>query len=276
MRVLITGGNGNIAKMIRNNLSFKYEIVAPARAELNILSFSEVKNFLENNDFDILVHTAISGGRRTKDENGDVTHFNLLMWENILKYADRFKMIINLDSGAIYDRSTDILNRSEDDIFTVPNDYYGFSKYLIYQRSLQYKNVFNFRIFNIFHINEEKDRFIKACFLAKKNGTDVNIFEDKYFDFMYEDDFVKIVDFYFENVLTPEKLQKTINICYDDKYKLSQIAEFVFGSSSEQIKVVKNELNNNYCGKNTNLKKLNINLSSLKESLLVYESRLLI
>ena len=148
MRVLITGGNGNIAKMIRNNLSFKYEIVAPARAELNILSFSEVKYFLENNDFDILVHTAISGGRRTKDENGDVTHFNLLMWENILKFADRFKMIINLDSGAIYDRSTDILNRSEDDIFTVPNDYYGFSKYLIYQRSLQYKNVFNFRIFN--------------------------------------------------------------------------------------------------------------------------------
>lgn len=276
MRILITGGNGNIAKIIRNNLSSKYEIVAPARAELNILSFSDVKIFLENNDFDILVHTAISGGRRTKDENGDVIYFNLLMWENILKFADRFKMIINLDSGAIYDRSTDILNRSEDDIYTVPNDYYGFSKYLIYQRSLQYKNVFNFRIFNIFHVNEEKDRFIKACFLAKKNGNDVNIFEDKYFDFMYEDDFIKIVDFYFENVLQTEKLQKTINICYDDKYKLSEIAQFVFGGKSQQIKVVKTESNNNYCGKNINLKKLNINLLNLKESLLVYESRLLI
>ena len=39
-------------------------------------------------------------------------------------------MIINFDSAAIYDRASDILNRKEEDLLTIPNDYYGFSKYI--------------------------------------------------------------------------------------------------------------------------------------------------
>ena len=45
MRVLITGGNGNIAKMIKNNLSFCYEIVNPNHQELDILDYMQLKNF---------------------------------------------------------------------------------------------------------------------------------------------------------------------------------------------------------------------------------------
>ena len=180
MKILITGGDGNIAKMIKNNLSSNYEIVNLSRNELNILNYEDIKNYLDKNKFDILVHTAILGGRRLKEENGDVTHYNLLMFENLLKFSDQFKMIINFDSAAIYNRSTDILNRKEDQLNTIPNDYYGFSKYVIYQRSLQYNHFYNFRIFNIFHSNEEPDRFIKSCFLANKNGKEITIFEDKY------------------------------------------------------------------------------------------------
>ena len=106
---------------------------------------------LSVNSFDVLIHTAITGGRRTKSENGDVIYNNLLMFENLVKFAHHFKLIINLDSGAIYDRATNIFCRKEDDIVSVPNDYYGFSKYLIYNRSLQYSNIINLRIFNLFH-----------------------------------------------------------------------------------------------------------------------------
>ena len=196
MKVLITGGNGNIAKMIKRNLSSEvYEITNLSRNDLNVLDQVDIEKYLSENVFDILVHTAILGGRRTKEENGDVTHNNLLMLENLLKFADKFKMIINFDSAAIYDRNTDILDRKESELHTIPTDYYGFSKYLIYQRSLHYDNVYNFRIFNIFHVNEEPDRFIKSCFNAKKNNTEITIFEDKYFDFVYEDDFVKIIKY---------------------------------------------------------------------------------
>jgi len=275
MKVLITGGNGNIAKMIKRNLSSEScEITNLSRSDLNVLDQVDIEKYLSENLFDILVHTAILGGRRTKEENGDVTHNNLLMLENLLKFSNKFKMIINFDSATIYDRNTDILDRKESDIYTIPTDYYGFSKYLIYQRSLQYDNVYNFRIFNIFHTNEEPDRFIKTCFNAKKNNTEITIFEDKYFDFVYEDDFVKIIKYYFDNVCFPEKLIKTINICYEKKYKLSEIANLIINDSTKINILDSTTLNKNYSGDNKLLRSLNIELLGLENSLKTYEINL--
>ena len=272
MKILVTGGNGNIAKMIRNNLlSDSYEIVNLSRYDLDVLNQFDIEKYLSENKFDVLVHTAILGGRRTKEENGDVTHKNLIMFENLLKFADKFKMIINFDSAAIYDRSTDILNRKESDLHTIPTDYYGFSKYNIFKRSLQYDNVYNFRVFNIFHVNEEPDRFIKNCFLSKKNGTNVTIYEDKYFDFVYEDDFIKIVKYYFDNMDNQVNLQKTINICYDKKYKLSDIAKIILNNDDSKINIL-NEKSNNYSGNGSLLKSLNIDIMGLEYSLKKYES----
>lgn len=274
MRILVTGGNGNIAKMVNRNLSNKYTIVNLARTDLNVLSAHEIQQYLDKNRFDILVHTAVLGGRRTKEENGDVAYNNILMFENLLKFADRFKMIINFDSAAIYDRNTDILNRRETDMFTIPIDYYGFSKYVIYQRTLQYNNVFNFRIFNIFHVNEEPDRFIKQCFLANKNKTNVTIFEDKWFDFVYENDFIKIIDHYFSNVDNLSSLKKIINICYTKKYKLSMIAELILNDKSK-IKVLKDDSSNNYSGNGEQLEELNLELDGLENSIKLYADNLI-
>ena len=208
--ILITGGNGNLAKIIHKHLSSEFDITCITRKDFDLLNLQELTNYLSEKNFDILIHTAISGGRRTKEENGDVVYENLLMFENLMKFSDKFKLIINFDSGAIYDRSTDIYCRNESEELNVPSDYYGFSKYLIYKRSLQYDNVVNFRIFNIFHVNEESNRFIKSCFLAKKNGTNVTIFQDKYFDFMYEDDFIKVIKYYLDYY--SENLPKTFNL----------------------------------------------------------------
>ena len=272
MKILITGGNGNLAKMIKNNLCLLYQINNPSRQELNILDFQQIKNHLEENQYDVLIHTAILGGRRTKEENGEVTHKNLLMFENLMKFADKFKMIINFDSAAIYDRSFDILNRKEEDIFTIPTDYYGFSKYLIYQRSLQYENLFHLRIFNIFHKNEEPDRFIKSCFFAKNDKTNVTIFNDKYFDFVYEDDFVTIVKYYLDNYLSLDKLEKTLNICYENKYKLSDIAKHIIGDES-RLNILNSDLKYNYSGDSAKLIRMNLPLHGLEKSLEIYANQ---
>ena len=271
MKILITGGNGNIATIIKNNLCNIHEITALPRNKLNILNYNEIKNYLNENTFDVLIHTAILGGRRTIQETGYVVHYNLIMFENILKVAHKFKLIINFDSAAIYDRSTDILNRSELELNTIPTDYYGFSKYVTYQRSLQYNNIYNFRIFNMFHVNEESDRFIKSCFLAKQHNTIVTINEDKYFDFVYENDFINILNYYLLNI--DSKLEKTINICYQDKYKLSEVAKLI--DPNIQLNIIKKESNNNYSGNGTLLSNLNINLLGLKSSLQMYSTKLI-
>lgn len=272
INILVTGGNGNIAKMVKRNLSHNYNIVCLGRNDLNVLNLNEIENYLNKHSFDILVHTAILGGRRTKEETGEVTHLNLVMLENLLFFADRFKMIINFDSAAIYDRSTDIFNRKEEELLTIPYDYYGFSKYVIYQRSLNYQHFYNFRIFNIFHEQEERDRFIKSCFLAKNNNTSVTIFEDKFFDFVYEDDFIKIINFYFENINNPSVLEKTINICYKEKYQLSDIAKLII-NNEKQISILKETSSSNYSGNGDKLENLNLGLDGLESTLQKYNNR---
>jgi GDP-L-fucose synthase len=268
--ILITGGNGNLAKMIKTQLSSEFKITCITRNEFDILDTKAVSNYLSNsnNNFDVLIHTAISGGRRGKEETGEVVYQNLLMFENIMMFSHKFQLIINFDSGAIYDRSTDIYCKKETDLLSVPTDYYGFSKYLIYKRSLQHKNVVNFRIFNIFHLNEEPNRFIKSCLLAKKNGTNITIFQDKFFDFMYEDDFIRIVRHYINNF--SNNLPKTFNLSYTNKYKLSEIALMII-NNKDQIEIIDGSCSNNYCGDGNMLDNLCIGLNGLESGLKKYE-----
>ena len=268
--ILITGGNGNLAKMIKTQLSSEFKITCITRNEFDILDTKAVSNYLSNsnNNFDVLIHTAISGGRRGKEETGEVVYQNLLMFENMMMFSHKFQLIINFDSGAIYDRSTDIYCKKETDLLSVPTDYYGFSKYLIYKRSLQHKNVVNFRIFNIFHLNEEPNRFIKSCLLAKKNGTNITIFQDKFFDFMYEDDFIRIVRHYINNF--SNNLPKTFNLSYTNKYKLSEIALMII-NNKDQIEIIDGSCSNNYCGDGNMLDNLCIGLNGLESGLKKYE-----
>ena len=272
MRILITGGNGNIATIIKNGLK-DYIIDAPSRQELDVMSYNSIKYYLDTHDYtnyylnnNIIIHTAIKGGRRTKEESADVVYTNLYMFENLVKFIDRFKMFINLDSAAIYNRSQDIYCRKENEIYNVPRDYYGFSKYLIYQRSLQYDSIYNFRLFNIFHPNEENDRFIKACFLAKKSNSNITINEDKYFDFVSSEDFIKILIYYIGNISSNQKnkLEKTINICYKEKYKLSEIANMILNNNNI---IIHNRSDLNYCGDNSLIKDIKLDglISSLEK-----------
>jgi nucleoside-diphosphate-sugar epimerase len=260
--ILITGGNGNLAKMIRTNLSSEFNITSISRADFDMLDGRAIECYLADKSFDILIHTAICGGRRGKEETGEVVYQNLLMFENIMKFSHKFGQIINFDSGAIYDRDTDIYCRTEteESLVSVPKDYYGFSKYLIYKRSLLHSNVFNFRIFNIFHVNEEDNRFVKACFLAQRNKTRVTIFKDKWFDFMYEDDFIRVIRHYLTTPLID--LKKTINLSYQTKYRLSDIAKMIV--SNELIDIVDPITSHNYCGNGDLLAQMDIRMDGLE------------
>lgn len=267
--ILITGGNGNLAKMIRTNLSCEFNITSICRADFDMLDCKAFELYLSDKTFDVLIHTAICGGRRGKEETGEVVYQNLLMFENIMKFSEKFGIIINFDSGAIYDRDTDIYCRTEaeDALVSVPKDYYGFSKYMIYKRSLSYSNVFNFRIFNIFHANEEDNRFIKACILAQRDKTRVTIFKDKWFDFMYEDDFIKVVRHYL-TAPTIYDLKKTINLSYQTKYRLSDIARLIVDHN--YIDVIDPITSHNYCGNGDQLAQIGLQMDGLEAGIQKY------
>ena len=127
---------------------------------------------------------------------------------------------------------------------------------------------------NLFHENEEPDRFIKRCMIANHDNATVTIHEDKYFDFVYVDDFIKICTYYFDNCNNKEVLEKTINICYTEKYTLSDIAKLIL-SNKDKIEIIKSTSKNNYSGKNDLLHNLNLNLDGLEKSLTKYEKAFL-
>jgi nucleoside-diphosphate-sugar epimerase len=276
MHILITGGNGNLATILKTTLSSLHNVEAPGRTDMNMLDMDSMKQYLQNKTFDVVIHTAIQGGRRTRPDTHEDVYNNILMLENLLWFKDNFKMIINLDSGAIYNRAEDIFKRKEKDIHSIPRDYYGFSKYMIYQRGLACDNFFNMRIFNIFHETDEHDRFIARCVNIAKNGGILEIYENKYFDFFYKEDFISVVKYYIDNVGNKENLFKTLNLSYEEKHTLADIAKMIIGSDGEKQIVVHNDnREHNYCGDNSQLKSMNIELVGLVGGLQKYNVCLL-
>jgi nucleoside-diphosphate-sugar epimerase len=272
MHILITGGNGNLATILKTSLSSLHNVESPGRDDFNLLNFDSMKQYLQNKTFDVVIHTAIQGGRRTKPDTSEHVYNNIIMLENLLWFKDHFKMIINLDSGAIYNREEDIFKRKEIDIYSIPKDYYGFSKYMTYQRGLACDNFFNMRIFNIFHETEEPDRFIARCVNIAKNGGLLEIYENKYFDFFYKDDFVSVVKYYIDNVGNKENLFKTLNLSYEEKHTLADIAKMIIGADADKQIIVHNDKReHNYCGDNSLLKSMNIEYIGLEHALQIYK-----
>lgn len=271
IKILVTGGNSNISTIIKKYL-LNYNITFLSKTELNLLNFNEIKNYFENNNYDIIIHTAINGSQKynniNNNSNYNVIYENLLIFENLIKFIDRFKMFINLDSAASYNTKTNIMNRKENEFETIPTDNYDLSKYIIYQRTILYHNIYNLRLFNIFHSNEKENKFIKKCFLDENNLT---ISEDKYFDFFYEEDFIKVLIYYINNLFNQNNLIKTINICYTEKYKLSEIYELITKQKYKKTLLISN---NNYCGNNDLLLKYNINFIGLINGLNKYRNDL--
>ena len=54
MHILITGGNGNLATILKTSLSNIYTIESPGRAEMNMLDMSSMKQYLQNKTFDVV------------------------------------------------------------------------------------------------------------------------------------------------------------------------------------------------------------------------------
>ncbi|MBY8185556.1 SDR family oxidoreductase [Vibrio fluvialis] len=57
-KVLVTGGNGDIAKAISENLNQKYIVETPERNELDVSSIESVDSFFSNRSFDIVINNA--------------------------------------------------------------------------------------------------------------------------------------------------------------------------------------------------------------------------
>jgi nucleoside-diphosphate-sugar epimerase len=269
MNILLTGGNGFIAMEIFNSLKDEFTFIKKSRNEMNLLDIDAIDRVFSENHIDIVIHTAIVGGRRTQKEDFDVVYYNLLSYENLMNICKKYntvKLFVNIGTCASFSRQRNIENEKEENLETyIPKDYYGFSKFLIEKdmlyRKLPFKCI-NLRVFNIFCENELDDRFIKGSILKALRNDDIHIFNDIYFDFFSSFDFIKII----RKVITnyDSFIYTDYNITYTEKYKLSSIGNYIIKKLNSSSKlIIDDESTSNISGNNERLDSLNIELAGL-------------
>lgn len=230
-KILITGGDGYIAKSIYNKLSHLYNIDTISRKNFDLTDTKATKQWFYNRSYDTIIHTAIIGGNRLMVEDETILKNNLKMYYNLLECDSSYKKFINIGSGAE---------------FIDPPSFYGMSKQIIDHSISNKSNFFNLRIYAVFDENELDRRFIKSNLYRYLNKESIIIYKNKLMDFIYMDDFIKIVNQY----MTRNDLPKKNDCVYKQKYSLLNIANIInnLDSHNVNIKIEHNISDKDYIG----------------------------
>lgn len=239
-KILITGASGFIGRNLCEKLRERYEIYAPTRDELNLLDTKQIEDYIKMGSFDIIIHSANTND--VKHEN--VTDFaildgNLRMFFNLARCCESYGKMYYFGSGAEYDMNHYIPEMSEEYFGVhIPEEPYSFSKYIMANSCKQADNIFDLRLFGVYGKYEEwQRRFISNAICRALKGMDITIQKNVFFDYLWIDDLVEIMQWFIEN--TPK--HKHYNVCRGSKIDLYSLACIVRESLNVSCNIVVKE-----------------------------------
>lgn len=253
-KILLTGGDGFIARNIIEELGRKYHFVAPSHKSLDLVNTAKVEAFFKKKGpFDVVVHCAVVGGPRNFADTPSTFSDNLKIYFNIARNHKHFKKLINLGSGAEYGKQRHLRNVSEKDFdYVVPDDYYGLAKYIVSKDIENSNNSINLRLFGVYGKYEDSSlRFISNAICKSILKMPININRNVFFDYLYIDDFIKILDYF----LTHKAKSRIYNVGTGRRVDLITIANKIkmISGNSLPIKVKLKGLANEYTCNNKKL-----------------------
>lgn len=231
INILITGGNGYIAKSLYESLNKQYNVTKISRNDFDLTDYLATFKWFSDKKFDVVIHTAIVGGSRLQPDSADAVNQNLKMLFNLQQNKHTFTKLITFGSGA--------------EIFQ-PNTQYGLSKRAITEIVNNTENWYNLRIFGVFDHNELDTRFIKSSINRYIRKKPMIIHSDKIMDFFYMQDLAMLVDHY----ITNDTLPKFVNCSYKTKLTLRNIADYINTLDIHQVSVILENVDELqfYCG----------------------------
>lgn len=245
-KIFLTGGDGFIGKNILEILGEKYNFLSPTSKELDLTNSQAVYSFLEKEKVDVIIHTANIGGPRGEEVPPDATYTNLKMFFNLVRAKDFYKKMIMFGSGAEYDKSRPIIKIKETEFDKlVPTDQYGFYKYVCSKYAEKADYITHIRLFSGYGKYERyKTRFISNAICKVLFDLPISINKNVFFDFIYVNDLVKIIDCLVEK----ETKHKVYNVGSGNRIDLLTIAQKVLQISGKNLPItVKNSgFNNEY------------------------------
>lgn len=234
MKILVTGSRGYIGSAASKLLSSGNDIVCHTREMFDLNDTQAVKDHFIQNQYDVVIHSAIKGGSRLKKDDTSVLYENLKCFYNLYDCKDSYKRLITFGSGAE---------------FTQKDTAYGISKRCIGDIIKNEKKFINLRIYAVFDENELDTRFIKSSINNYLNRKDIVIHQNKYMDFFAMQDLLALIK-YFCLAKDHEITNRVIDCCYERKYTLSDIAKYINALDNHRCNIVIQQpgLGENYTG----------------------------
>ena len=220
MKILVTGSKGYIGTAVSNYLRNNNNVTLHTREMFDLTNAGDVHKHLSTANYDVVIHTAIKGGSRLKPDDCTVLSENLTAFYNLYDCRDYYGRLITFGSGAEY---------------SAKHTYYGLSKRCINDIMKHDDKFINLRIYAVFDENELPTRFIKSAIVNYAHKQDIVIHQNKYMDFFAMRDLLKLVE-YFCNVSVVTN--RIIDCCYDEKYTLCDIANFINTLSDHKSKII--------------------------------------
>ena len=249
--ILITGARGFIGSHLVKHLSQRYNILHPFSSELNLTIKEDVDKYIKSNDIQFIIHSASYGVKITSDAKmEDVTKPNLIMFNNLADFVSNKCPMIVLGSGAEYDKRNALSKIKEDDFGKdVPQDPYGYSKYLISKEIEKKDNILNLRIFGIYGKGENSTRLATSIIKNNAEHQAIVLNQNVVFDFIYIEDFCKIV----ETFINDFPKEKFINVSPTISIEIKEIAEIINKISDFKSEIIfkKEGLDKEYTANNS-------------------------
>ena len=264
MKIGIVGANGFVGSSIVRHLSTKHSVVPITRAVIDLLDSNKTYKFLKEQRFDVIINAAAV---MTDPNSFSDTRNNLGLFMNLYNLSALYGKMINLGSGAEFDRTTNIDQKSEFEIFKcMPSDSYGFGQNIKSRLCQTTDGFYTLRLFNCFGKGEYPSRIIPR-FVSKQNDPAFEIQNDRQFDYFSIQDLFKVVDSFVEN----NHSVKDVNCVYTEKHKISDmIMQYCSLHNLKPNYNVVSTSDNNYTGNSANLDSLNIKLDGLEKGLSEY------
>lgn len=252
-RVLLTGGSGFIGRNIKPILEKNTILFAPTRNELDLKNELAVREYIKNNNIEIVIHAANPNPvKNSLDKPESMFEDSIRVFLNLYHAEDLYERMYTLGSGAEYDKSKDIsLIKEEEQGRSVPYDTYGLIKYTIDKIIAGSNKQYNLRIFACYGPTDHESKFITHCIRCCLRKEDITIRQDCYFDYMQVTDLANILVYFINH----EPKFHSYNVCTGTRVLLSEIAHIVQEEMNidNRIIVLKEGLNKEYTGDNSRL-----------------------
>lgn len=252
-KVLLTGGTGFIGRNVKTHLEKVCDLYAPGRKDLNLLDEWQVKEYLQKENFDVVIHAANPNPVKNQLDKAD-TMFedSIRVFMNLYHARDYYGRMYTLGSGAEYDKSRDIvLIKEEDEGRSVPKDSYGLAKYTINQLIEQSDTQCNLRIFACYGPTDHESKFITHAIHCCMQNKDISIRQNCYFDYMQVSDLAKILEYFIYH----DPKHRAYNVCTGSRHTLEEIAKMVREQmhTDNEIVMLNPGWNKEYTGSNERL-----------------------